>query len=120
MPLSSQTLVPDDSAPQGKAGVDYYFIQDDGGMFKTTITHEPYFFIATRVSNPLPGPRTANLITDGPAVASQKGHEGNVEEWIMRKYEGLVTKITKLSKEDLKLVRPSLCSLLPPCSQPRR
>jgi len=32
-----------------KAGVDYYFIQDDGGMFKSTISYEPYFYIATRV-----------------------------------------------------------------------
>lgn len=49
----SQTLVPDDSHSGGRAGVDYYFIQDDGGMFKTTLTHEPYFFIACRVRAPI-------------------------------------------------------------------
>jgi DNA polymerase epsilon subunit 1 len=30
--------------------VDYYFIQDDGGMFKATIPYEPYFYITCRVS----------------------------------------------------------------------
>lgn len=44
-----QTLVTDDSNPQGQAGVDYYFIQDDGDMFKSTICYEPYFYIACRV-----------------------------------------------------------------------
>lgn len=41
----------DDSASKvtTKAGVDYYFIQDDGAMFKSTISYEPYFYIATRV-----------------------------------------------------------------------
>lgn len=54
----AQTLVPDELKGSGKAGVDYYFIQDDGGMFKATITHEPYFYIATRVGNfSLSGPR---------------------------------------------------------------
>lgn len=35
--------------PGGKAAVDYYFIQDDGGMFKCTLTYEPYFCIACKV-----------------------------------------------------------------------
>lgn len=45
-----QTLQPDESNSGGQAGVDYYFIQDDGGMFKSTICYEPYFYIACRVS----------------------------------------------------------------------
>lgn len=36
--------------PSGKAGVDYYFIEDDGSMFKVTYVYEPYFYIATKVS----------------------------------------------------------------------
>lgn len=36
--------------PGGKAAVDYYFIQDDGGMFKCTYFYEPYFYIACTVS----------------------------------------------------------------------
>lgn len=34
-------------------GVDYYFIQEDGGMFKSTICYEPYFYIACRVRDVL-------------------------------------------------------------------
>lgn len=36
--------------PSGKAGVDYYFIEDDGNMFKVTYLSEPYFYIAAKVS----------------------------------------------------------------------
>jgi hypothetical protein len=39
-----------DDWPSGRAGVDYYFIQDDGGMFKITLLCEPYFYIACKVS----------------------------------------------------------------------
>ena len=35
--------------PGGKAAVDFYFIQDDGGMFKCTFQYEPYFCIACKV-----------------------------------------------------------------------
>lgn len=35
--------------PGGKAAVDFYFIQDDGGMFKCTLQYEPYFHIACKV-----------------------------------------------------------------------
>lgn len=44
-----QTLVKDADWPSGKAAVDYYFIQDDGGMFKCTFQYEPYFYIASKV-----------------------------------------------------------------------
>jgi len=44
-----QTLVKDPEWPAGKAAVDYYFIQDDGGMFKVTYVYEPYFYIACKV-----------------------------------------------------------------------
>lgn len=48
---SLQTLTTDEQNPQGQAGVDYYFIQDDGMMFKSTINYEPYFYLACRVSS---------------------------------------------------------------------
>ncbi|GEM10836.1 DNA polymerase epsilon catalytic subunit A [Rhodotorula toruloides] len=75
-----ETLVPDDSKTSARAGVDYYFIQDDGGMFKATLAYEPYFYLATR-----------------------SGYEGVVEEWLIRKYEDLITKVSRVRKEDLKL-----------------
>jgi hypothetical protein len=37
--------------PSGKAAVDYYFIQDDGGLFKSTLIFEPYFYIACKVNS---------------------------------------------------------------------
>lgn len=45
-----KTLVKDPDWPGGKAAVDYYFIQDDGGMFKCTLQYEPYFYIGCKVS----------------------------------------------------------------------
>ena len=37
----------------------------------------------------------------------QTGTETIVEEYLLRKYEGLVVRITREKKEDLKLVSPS-------------
>lgn len=42
----------------------------------------------------------------GPSIL-KKGHEGNVEEWIMRKYEDLVVRVQRHRKEDLQLVSTS-------------
>lgn len=44
-----QTLVKDADWQSGKAAVDFYFVQDDGGMFKCTYQYEPYFYIACKV-----------------------------------------------------------------------
>lgn len=43
------TLLKDPEHPGGKAAVDFYFIQDDGGSFKCTMQYEPYFHIACKV-----------------------------------------------------------------------
>ncbi|EIW75641.1 DUF1744-domain-containing protein [Coniophora puteana RWD-64-598 SS2] len=74
------TLVKDPDYPGGKAAVDFYFIQDDGGMFKCTMQYEPYFYIACK-----------------------PGSESSVEEWLMKRFEGLIVRITRDRKEDLKL-----------------
>lgn len=66
----------------GKAGMDYYFLDGVGGSFKATILFDPYFLIATK-----------------------PGVEGEVEEWIRRKFEGLVKKASRVLKEDLSMVR---------------
>jgi DNA polymerase epsilon subunit 1 len=44
-----QTTLKDPDWPSGKAAVDYYFIQDDGSLFKSTLLYEPYFVIACKV-----------------------------------------------------------------------
>ncbi|KAF9479818.1 DUF1744-domain-containing protein [Pholiota conissans] len=74
------TLVKDPDWPSGKAAVDFYFIQDDGGMFKCTFQYEPYFNIACKA-----------------------GTETMIEEWLNKKYEGLICRIVRNKKEDLKL-----------------
>lgn len=109
----------DDTIPGGKAAIDLYFIQDDGGMFKTTIPFEPYFFVGCKVSPSSSSPRAASLPVrrDRPSsfpclstcctrcvCVHQLGTETVVEEWLMKKYEGLVTRVVRVKKEDLKLV----------------
>ncbi|KAA8646060.1 DNA polymerase epsilon catalytic subunit POL2 [Aspergillus tanneri] len=74
------TSVEDPNIPGGRAGVDYYFLEDDGGSFKATVEYDPYFLIAVK-----------------------KGHEMEVEEWGRRMFEGLIKKITREEKEDLDL-----------------
>jgi DNA polymerase epsilon subunit 1 len=64
----------------GKSAVDFYFIQDDASMFKVTIPYQPYFLIGCRT-----------------------GTEGMVEDWLRRKYEGIVATTSRAPKEDLKL-----------------
>ncbi|THH26723.1 hypothetical protein EUX98_g7459 [Antrodiella citrinella] len=74
------TLVKDPDHPGGKAAVDFYFIQDDGGMFKCTLQYEPYFYIACKA-----------------------GMETTIEEWLMKKYEGIICRVTRERKEDLQM-----------------
>ncbi|KAL4985013.1 DNA polymerase epsilon catalytic subunit A [Aspergillus falconensis] len=74
------TLIEDPDVPGGRAGVDYYFLEDDGGSFKATVEYDPYFLIAVKT-----------------------GHEAEVEEWCRRMFEGLIKKIKRVVKEDLKL-----------------
>lgn len=71
------TTVEDENVPGGKAGVDYYFIGDDGDTFKATLEYDPYFLVAVR-----------------------KGREAEVEEWCRRAFEGLVKTMRRVEKED--------------------
>jgi DNA polymerase epsilon subunit 1 len=64
-----------------KAGVDYYFLDGVGGSFKATVMYDPYFLIACK-----------------------PGTEGEVEEWVRRKFEGLIKKTSRVKKEDLSMV----------------
>lgn len=74
------TTIQDPNVPGGRAGVDYYFLQDDGESFKATVEYDPYFLIAVK-----------------------KGHEMEVEEWCRRAFEGLIKSFKRLEKEDLNL-----------------
>lgn len=74
------TVIEDPKVPGGRAGVDFYFLDDDGDNFKTTVEYDPYFFIAAKVR-----------------------HEAEVEEWCKRMFEGVVKNIKQVVKEDLSL-----------------
>ena len=74
------TTIEDEKIPGGRAGVDYYFIEEDGGTFKATVEYDPYFLIAVR-----------------------RGKEAEAEEWCRRKFEGLVKGVKRIQKEDLQM-----------------
>jgi DNA polymerase epsilon subunit 1 len=75
------TTLPDENIPGGRAGVDYYFIEEDGGTFKATLEYDPYFLIAIK-----------------------KGRDQEVDEWCRRAFEGIVKNIKKVEREDLRMV----------------
>ena len=74
------TSIEDSRVPGGRAGVDFYFIGDDGENFKATVEYDPYFLIAVK-----------------------RGREPEVEEWCKRMFEGLVKTVAKVEKEDLQM-----------------
>ncbi|KAI4260020.1 MAG: hypothetical protein LQ352_000516 [Teloschistes flavicans] len=74
------TSIEDEKYPSGRAAVDFYFLDDDGGSFKATVEYDPYFLIAVK-----------------------KGKEAEVEEWCRRKFEGLVKAVKRVEKEDLQM-----------------
>ncbi|QBM87336.1 DNA polymerase epsilon subunit 1 [Metschnikowia aff. pulcherrima] len=39
------TTIPSEEYLPGYSGVDFYFLDEEGGLFKATIQHDPYFFI---------------------------------------------------------------------------
>ena len=74
------TAVEDENVPGGRAAVDYYFLEDDGGSFKATVEYDPYFLIAVK-----------------------RGKEAEVEEWCRRIFEGMVKNVKRIEKEDLQM-----------------
>jgi DNA polymerase epsilon subunit 1 len=73
------TSIEDERNPGGRSALDLYFIEEDGGYFKATVEYEPYFLIATK-----------------------RGHESEVEEWVKRVPGGGVVKtVRKVEKDDL-------------------
>jgi len=74
------TIIEDSKVPGGRAGVDFYFLEDGGGSFKATVEYDPYFLIAAK-----------------------RGHEAEVEVWCKRMFEGLIKSIKRVEKEDLQM-----------------
>ncbi|CAO3684825.1 unnamed protein product [Umbelopsis vinacea] len=73
------TVVKDSEWPGGRAAVDYYFIADSGETVKTTLLYDPYFYIGCK-----------------------PGTETEVEEYLRRRFENVIEKISRVRREDLK------------------
>ncbi|KAJ1965267.1 DNA polymerase epsilon catalytic subunit [Dipsacomyces acuminosporus] len=74
------TSIPDAERSSTKAAVDYYFLEQDGGSFKCTLVYKPYFY-----------------------VICIPGAEGDLEEWLVRKYDRLVDSVDTIEREDLRM-----------------
>jgi DNA polymerase epsilon subunit 1 len=75
------TTIPSEEHLSGYSGVDYYFLDQEGGSFKATLKFDPYFLIDIA-----------------------KGRESEVEEWLRKFLEtAYIKSITRISKEDLAL-----------------
>ncbi|KCV68263.1 DNA polymerase epsilon subunit 1 [Fonticula alba] len=73
-----ETTVRDPDWPSGRSAVDFYFLKHDGSRFKATLTMDPYFYLR---------------------VAS--GMEVEVEQFLLKKFENVFTRIVHVYKEDL-------------------
>ncbi|CAM9019005.1 unnamed protein product [Wickerhamomyces anomalus] len=72
------TTIPSKDYISGVAGVDYYFLDEEGGTFKATIQYDPYFL-----------------------VACTPGSEAEVEELLKKKLEQYLKSVSKIEKDDL-------------------
>lgn len=74
------TLRADEQHASGRSGVDFYFIQDDASQFKVTIVYQPYFL-----------------------VECYAGTEPVVEEWLKRRFEGVLHSVERKQVDDLQM-----------------
>lgn len=74
------TLLPDDEHAGGRSAVDYLFIQDDASMFKVTVPYLPYFLLGCK-----------------------PGTESLIEEWLRRRFEGVIYTIERRIVDDLRV-----------------
>lgn len=74
------TTILDEKVLGGRAGVDFYFIEESGDTFKATLEYDPYFLLAVK-----------------------RGREPDVEEWCRRAFEGLIKNFKRVEKEDLSM-----------------
>ncbi|GMM35450.1 DNA polymerase epsilon catalytic subunit [Saccharomycopsis crataegensis] len=74
------TLLPSSQVLDGVAACDFYFLDEEGGSFKTSVQYDPYFFLICRNNT-----------------------EIEVEEALKKNLEGTVKKYSRVQKEDLVL-----------------
>lgn len=74
------TLIQDEESHDQLSGVDYYFLDEEGGSFKVSYQFDPYFLIVC-----------------------PNGKSTELEEWLRRTLESSVKTIVTVQKEDLDL-----------------
>ncbi|KAI9204184.1 uncharacterized protein BJ171DRAFT_442631 [Polychytrium aggregatum] len=74
------TLIKDPEWPSGKAAVDFYFLEEDGGSFKATVIYQPYFL-----------------------VMCQENTEEEIEEYFKKRFESTIASVERIQKENLSL-----------------
>ncbi|KAJ9089638.1 DNA polymerase epsilon catalytic subunit [Entomophthora muscae] len=74
------TLICDSEFPEGRSGVDLYFINEEDEYFKSTFFYKPYFMIICK-----------------------EGSHAEIEENLLRRFPNTIDAIEKLTKEDLSL-----------------
>ncbi|KAK9452621.1 hypothetical protein V1511DRAFT_507411 [Dipodascopsis uninucleata] len=74
------TIIQEQSANEPTAAVNFYFLGDDGENFKAVVKYDPYFLIGCKT-----------------------GLESETEEYLIRKYEGILKKTSRVTKEDLNM-----------------
>ncbi|GMG37407.1 unnamed protein product [Ambrosiozyma monospora] len=72
------TTLPSADVIAGVSGVDYYFLDEEGGSFKVGLQYDPYFLLICR-----------------------SGAETDVEEWLRKSLQGVLKKLGRVDKEDL-------------------
>ena len=73
------------------SAVDFYFIEEDGGRFKSTLPYPPYFYLLTR-----------------------RDTERDVSSFLTRKLSGRLAGIDLVDKEDMDMVLTPSSLLTPP------
>ncbi|KAK9460210.1 uncharacterized protein V1516DRAFT_679244 [Lipomyces oligophaga] len=74
------TVIDEAEGDNALAAVNYYFLDENGDNFKVSMKFDPYFLIGCRA-----------------------GKEADVEEYLRRKYEGLIKKTVQIVKDDLSM-----------------
>ncbi|TID25518.1 hypothetical protein CANINC_002908 [Pichia inconspicua] len=74
------TLIQDDDLHVQLSGVDYYFLDEEGGSFKVSYQYDPYFLLIC-----------------------PPGKETELEEWLRRTLENIVKATSTIEKDDLDL-----------------
>jgi DNA polymerase epsilon subunit 1 len=88
------TVIEDSETHSGKAALQLYFIGEDGQTFKAPLPFHPYIYLELK---------HAPVISSKSTVTPSSVHT-EVEQWLRRKYERLISSIEFIAKEDLQLV----------------